>query len=100
MSDLEQRLEAPLIDMVGLTMLLAARYIEDHGWCRKRRQYDDAVCLLGALDKVGMHGYMRREARRRIKKTVGSVVLWNNCTCQSKSDAAAALRSAAFVREG
>ena len=95
MSNLEQRSEALPIDTVGLMMLLAAQHIEDHGWCRKRRQHDDAVCLLGALDKVGMHGYMRREAKRRIRKLLGSIVLWNNCTCQSRSEAVTALRLAA-----
>ncbi len=43
-----------LADSTAQTLLAAADYIEQHGWCRlKRKNGLGQVCLVGAIDSVG-----------------------------------------------
>lgn len=83
------------LDEAGEKLLRAADYMEKHGWCREVFvDVDGAVCLAGAIRESGSGNY---GATSRLYCFLGrDIHEWNDNVCQSKQQAVAALRAAAY----
>ena len=87
------------LDEDGCLLEQAADYMEQYGWCQGNYEKGEAVCLAGAVLKVGegrTRGY--RDVWERIEEAVGNkcnITTWNDSICKTKEQAVNALRKAA-----
>ena len=99
-----------LLDETSVTLLKAAEYIEEHGWC----QYDlfdevNRACLDGAIIRSSNNFSLIREieAQERVAKFLGAnlskrsalgfIHVWNDAPGRTKEEVVAALRGAAMM---
>lgn len=85
-----------------ITLLAAAEYIRQHGWCQNQVEtHDGRVCTVGAMGKVTIH---KREmdcsaaAKRFVdfnKIEPGFIGRWNDAPGRTKEEVIAALEAAA-----
>ncbi len=100
------------LDPISRTLLAAADYMEEHGWCSNgARGPNEEICLVVAISRTFPN---RRtfeddrvcwEAHARLQAHLApfSIIGWNTHVCRSKEQAVMALRGAAFAegqREG
>lgn len=104
MIELEERTETeapPRPKTPQETLLAAARYIEEHGWCQGSwSQPDGSVCLWGALRAivVGDHGSFSREDWEPLAERLPLgkfAAAWNDEPGRTEAEVIAALRAAA-----
>jgi hypothetical protein len=78
-------------------LLKSAEMIEDRGWCQGNfEDKQGRMCLMGAL-KAAAPGMEAMGAYIRLRDYLGgSVMSWNDGTCQSQDEAVAKLRAAAL----
>src|SRR5690349_9015382 len=87
------------LDEVGKQIMSAADYMESHGWCRDIFDNPEgAVCIMGALFAASAAPVISvHYSSHRIRNSLGcSITWWNDNICQSKEQAVATLRAAAF----
>lgn len=83
------------VDETGQLLLRAADYMQKHGWCVGG--FENAkgeVCIFGAIMKTGGR-YTDASWRLNCYLDEHSTS-WNDIVCQSKEQAVAALRAAAY----
>ena len=88
------------LDEVGMLLLAAADYMEEHGWCQGAYTRDGKVCLIGALKEVSSDNF--EMSMIRLQKAIPfdkAIPHWNDDVCKSKEGAVAKLREAAWLRD-
>lgn len=98
MSDLRR-----LISPTAATLLRAADYIEEHGWCQGESvKPDGSVCIYGALYAVTRDdvaaSYDADIALRHRLKTLPEY--WNDAPGRTKAEVLKAMRGAAMANSG
>lgn len=87
-----------LLDPVSKTLLDAADYIEEHGWCQEFMWADGRVCALGAIliaKGTGLSG--PRDRLMAFLKNPESITKWNDAPGRTKDEVVSALREAALM---
>ncbi len=86
----------PKVDAVGQSLLDAADYMQEHGWCTQQFEAPDGrVCLLGALQKFAPTSTWEPAYRRLYDYFGAYPEEWNDNVCRNEEEAIAALRAAA-----
>lgn len=90
------------LDEVSLTLLRAADYIEERGWCQLRYHTRAGhVCAYGAILSIEGDISVRRKAEVRFSRfhDVLSMENYNDAPGRTKEEVVAALRAAAYGGE-
>jgi len=74
------------------TLLAAADYIEEHGWCQNRPVSGGRVCALQALHSVKVTGVY--DAVLELERRIGSaIVSWNDDPSRTKEQVISTMRA-------
>ncbi len=86
-----------LLDPVARTLLDAADYIDDHGWCQGQ-SWDlvGQVCAGWAIYRSNRQFQLQAAARLRGHLNISDIATWNDRPGRTRDEVTAALRAAAL----
>jgi hypothetical protein len=88
-----------LLSPSSVTLLKAANYMEEHGWCQ-HREIDDhgRVCAYGAILKVAEDEDWGGKAAGRLRSYIGcgGIATWNDQPGRTEAEVIATMRAAAI----
>ena len=85
------------LDAASRSLLSAAAYIEEHGWCQGVLRKDTgAVCVVGAFLDINCNYEVFSRSSAAIGVPPGVISRWNDAPSRTKNEVINSLRKAAY----